>query len=357
MLELRSLTKRFDESIAVRQLNLDVPAGTLVALLGPSGCGKTTTLRMIAGLTTPSDGEVLINGRDVAPIPPEDRNIGMVFQRYVLFPHMNVVRNVGFGVRVRGVPAPEITRRTAEILDVVQLNGLENRFPGQLSGGQQQRVAIARTLVTQPHLLLMDEPLCNLDAKLREEMRVFIKGLQRRLGITTVFVTHDQVEAMELADTVGVMFRGELVQYDTPEALFSKPRTPEIAEFLGATNFLDGIVRVDASGTVLESPVGRLTVDVRHQLRDGAPARTTIRPEHISIERPDGTERVNQVAGTILRRVFFGGSLAYDVQVNSVVIRVEEMSTRSWKEGDAVVLVLSADHLWVFPAVTEGEVR
>ena len=350
MLELRSLTKRFENSTAVRDLNLTVPTGTLVALLGPSGCGKTTTLRMIAGLTAPTVGEVAINGVDVAPIPPEQRNIGMVFQRFVLFPHMNVFRNVGFGLRVRHVADKEIARRTAEILEVVQLTGLEGRFPSQLSGGQQQRVAIARTLITQPQLLLMDEPLSNLDAKLREEMRVFIRQLQRRLGITTVFVTHDQVEAMELADAVGVMFRGELVQYDAPETLFTKPRTPEVAEFLGATNFLEGTIRGSGGSALLETAIGNLVVDAGHSHRDGTRGTATIRPEHVSLRRPDGAEQLNQVAGTILRRVFFGGSLAYDVQVRSTVVRVEEMSTRSWSEGDPVAVVLAPEHLWIFPS-------
>ena len=357
MLELRSLTKRFEGATAVRELNLTVPAGTLVALLGPSGCGKTTTLRMIAGLTAPTTGKVAINGVDVAPIPPEQRNIGMVFQRFVLFPHMNVFRNVGFGLRVRNVAADEIARRTAEILDVVQLTGLEGRFPSQLSGGQQQRVAIARTLITQPQLLLMDEPLSNLDAKLREEMRVFIRQLQRRLGITTVFVTHDQVEAMELADAVGVMFRGELIQYDTPETLFNQPRTPEVAEFLGATNFLEGTLRGSPVSATLETAIGTLAVDARYANRNSTPGTATIRPEHVALRRPDGTQQVNQVAGTVLRRVFFGGTLAYDVQVGSTVLRVKEMSTRSWSEGDAVALVLAPDHLWIFPPASNKGVQ
>ena len=353
MLELRSLTKRFEDSTAVKGLNLKVPTGTLVALLGPSGCGKTTTLRMIAGLTAPTTGEVSIDGVDIAPVPPEERNIGMVFQRYVLFPHMNVARNVGFGLRVRGVAAPEIARRTAEILEVVQLTGLENRFPSQLSGGQQQRVAIARTLVTQPQLLLMDEPLSNLDAKLREEMRVFIRQVQRRLGITTVFVTHDQVEAMELADAVGVMFRGELIQYDAPEALFAKPRTRELAEFLGAMNFLDGTIHKTPGNTILRTAVGELALDPGYASRHGATVTATIRPEHVAM-RAAGSGETSELTGTISRRAFFGGSLAYDVQVDSATIRVEEMSSRSWSEGDRVSLALAPEHLWIFPDAASG---
>jgi len=354
MLELRALTKRFEDSTAVKGLNLKVPTGTLVALLGPSGCGKTTTLRMIAGLTAPTSGGVSIDGVDIAPVSPEDRNIGMVFQRYVLFPHMNVERNVGFGLRVRGVAAAEIACRTAEILEVVQLTGLEKRFPSQLSGGQQQRVAIARTLITQPQLLLMDEPLSNLDAKLREEMRVFIRQVQRRLGITTVFVTHDQVEAMELADVVGVMFRGELIQFDAPEALFSKPRTRELAEFLGAMNFFDGTILKTPTGAVLRTAVGELVLDPAYANRMGAEVTATIRPEHVSMRAADATGHANALTGKISRRVFFGGSLAYDVQVNGSTVRVEEMSSRSWKEGDSVALTLAPEHVWIFPDAASG---
>ena len=357
MLELRALTKRFEDSTAVKGLTLQVPTGTLVALLGPSGCGKTTTLRMIAGLTAPTSGEVSIDGVDIAPVPPEDRNIGMVFQRYVLFPHMNVERNVGFGLRVRGVAAAEIARRTAEILEVVQLTGLEKRFPSQLSGGQQQRVAIARTLITQPQLLLMDEPLSNLDAKLREEMRVFIRQVQRRLGITTVFVTHDQVEAMELADVVGVMFRGELIQFDAPETLFARPRTRELAEFLGAMNFFDGTIHQTPAGAVLRTAVGELVLDPAYTNRIGAMVTATIRPEHVAMcaAAAAAAGQTNEVMGTITRRVFFGGSLAYDVQVNTNIIRVEEMSSRSWKEGDPVALTLAPEHVWIFPdAASDG---
>ncbi len=354
MLELRALTKRFEDSTAVKGLTLQVPTGTLVALLGPSGCGKTTTLRMIAGLTAPTSGEVSIDGVDIAPVPPEDRKIGMVFQRYVLFPHMNVERNVGFGLRVRGVAAAEIARRTAEILEVVQLTGLEKRFPSQLSGGQQQRVAIARTLITQPQLLLMDEPLSNLDAKLREEMRVFIRQVQRRLGITTVFVTHDQVEAMELADVVGVMFRGELIQFDAPEALFSRPRTRELAEFLGAMNFFDGTIHQSPVGALLRTAVGELVLDPAYTNRIGAMVTATIRPEHVAMRAAAAAGQTNEVTGTITRRVFFGGSLAYDVQVNTNTIRVEEMSSRSWKEGDSVALTLAPEHVWIFPDAASG---
>ena len=350
MLELRGLTKEFHGATAVANLDLTVPRGSLVALLGPSGCGKTTTLRMIAGLTAPTGGHVVIDGRDVADIPPERRNIGMVFQRYVLFPHMSVARNVGFGLRMRGIHSAEVARRTAEMLDVVQLSGFEQRFPSQLSGGQQQRVAIARTLITQPQLLLMDEPLSNLDAKLREEMRGFIKDLQRRLNITTVFVTHDQIEAMELADRIGVMFRGELVQYDPPEALFNSPRTPEIAEFMGATNFLRGHLRGVNGSLLLDTALGPLAVT--SDRLSGGPDReatATIRPEHVGLELGHNEAGDNRIRGLLTQRVFHGGTLMYSVRVGELTFRVQELSARALDEGQPVTLALEPRHLWVFP--------
>jgi putative spermidine/putrescine transport system ATP-binding protein len=352
MLELRALTKDFDGATAVANLTLTVPRGSLVALLGPSGCGKTTTLRMIAGLTAPSGGHVVIDGHDMADIPPERRNVGMVFQRYVLFPHMTAARNISFGLRMRRVSAAEIARRTAEMLDVVQLSGFEQRFPSQLSGGQQQRVAIARALITRPHLLLMDEPLSNLDARLREEMRGFIKGLQRRLNITTVFVTHDQIEAMELADRIGVMFRGELVQYDVPDALFNEPRTPEVAEFMGATNFLRGRLRGVNGTLLLDTALGPLAVaQDRVSGEPGREATATIRPEHVGLELGHNVAGDNRVRGLLTQRVFYGGTLMYSVRVGEQTFRVQELSTRALDEGQPVTLTLKSRHLWVFPEI------
>ena len=239
-LELSSLVKRFGDVTAVKGISLLVKPGSLVALLGPSGCGKTTTLRMIAGLEQPTEGDIRFNEESVLHLPPDKRNIGMVFQRYVLFPHMNVEKNVSFGLRMRGIEKVEIDKRVADVLEIVQLKGFEKRFPSQLSGGQQQRVAIARTVITNPRLMLMDEPLSNLDAKLREEMRAFITDLQKRLQLTTVFVTHDQVEAIELADQIGVMFDGEIVQFGTPEDIFNHPVNARVADFMGATNLIKG---------------------------------------------------------------------------------------------------------------------
>src|SRR5437588_1604774 len=224
-ISLRGLTKRFGTVAAVHDLTLTLASGELVALLGPSGCGKTTTLRMIAGFESPTRGRVLLAARDVTEAPPEGRNCGMVFQNYALFPHLTVHQNVSFGLQMRRLPRAAIGPRVDEILARVGLGGLGHRYPRQLSGGQQQRTALARALVINPSVLLLDEPLANLDAKLREEMRFFIRSLVREFHITTLYVTHDQAEALVLADRVAVLIDGVLQQFDTPEAVYRRPRT------------------------------------------------------------------------------------------------------------------------------------
>ncbi len=343
-LEINNLVKRFGEVEAVKGVNLKVKAGSLVALLGPSGCGKTTTLRMIAGLEQPSKGDILFNGSSVLAIPPEKRNIGMVFQRYVLFPHMSVEKNVSFGLRMQGMDKAEINRRVAEVMKIVQLEGFEKRFPSQLSGGQQQRVAIARTVVTNPQLMLMDEPLSNLDAKLREEMRSFITDLQKRLGITTLFVTHDQIEAIELADQIGVMFKGELVQFGTPEDIFNRPINPKVADFMGATNLISGHLK---SKTRLETEVGSLDLAQQPSQVEGSKVIATIRPEHIDLNTE--TKGPNQFKALIKEAVYYGGIVSYKVQSGLLSLNVKDRSTRRFKVGEEVMLELAKEHLWVFP--------
>src|SRR4029077_940353 len=227
---LRELSKRFGNSTAVDDLTLTLASGELVALLGPSGCGKTTTLRMIAGFETPTRGRVILNDHDVTEAPPEKRNCGMVFQNYALFPHLTVHRNIAFGLEMQGVGRNEIDRRVTEILEKVGLGGLGKRYPRQLSGGQQQRTALARALVINPSVLLLDEPLANLDDKLREEMRFYVRSLQQEVGITTVYVTHDQAEAMVIADRIAVMFGGRIHQLAVPREIYHRPETAMVAE-------------------------------------------------------------------------------------------------------------------------------
>lgn len=347
-LEIKHLIKRFGDITAVKGVDLHVKAGSLVALLGPSGCGKTTTLRMIAGLEQPSEGDILFNGESVLAIPTDKRNIGMVFQRYVLFPHMNVEKNVGFGLRMRGADKSDIAKRVAEVLEIVQLKGFEKRFPSQLSGGQQQRVAIARTVITNPRVMLMDEPLSNLDAKLREEMRAFITKLQKQLGITTLFVTHDQVEAIELADQIGVMFDGNLEQFGTPEEIFNRPRTPRIADFMGATNLIKGtLIAKEGNESVLETPLK--TFRVGHSASQNVATRVTatIRPEHI--EFTDNSNADNTFSATIREAVYYGGTVNYKVQAGELVLQIKDRSTRRFLVREEVKVQLAKDHLWIFP--------
>lgn len=349
-LHLAGLEKRFGDVVAVRELELIVKSGSLVALLGPSGCGKTTTLRMVAGLEEPTAGDIRFDGESVLDIPTEKRQIGMVFQRYVLFPHMTVEKNVAFGLRMRGTDKAEIRRRVDEVLDVVQLTGLAKRFPSQLSGGQQQRVAIARTVITDPRLMLMDEPLSNLDARLRDEMRAFITGLQRRLGITTLFVTHDQVEAIELADTIGVMFDGNLMQVGSPEDVFNRPRNLRIADFMGTTNVLEGALRtVDAGGSVLDTRVGALRVAAASHHATGSEVIATVRPEHIDLLPANGDPGQNQFRAHISEAVYFGGTLTYRVDADGVSLHVRDRSTRRFVPDEEVMVSISHEHLWVFP--------
>jgi putative spermidine/putrescine transport system ATP-binding protein len=342
--QLKGVRKDFGAFTAISHIDLEIRSGELVALLGPSGCGKTTTLRMIAGLEVPTDGHILFDDDDVSEVPVQDRNVGMVFQRYALFPHMTVEKNVMFGLKVRGIQTEEIKRRLAEILDVVQLEQFRHRFPAQLSGGQMQRVAIARTLITNPSVLMMDEPLANLDTKLRGEMRRFIRELQQRLGITTIFVTHDQVEAMELADRVAVIFDGKLAQYDAPDALYHRPRSVEIADFMGASNIFD----VQVSKGVARAAFGDLQLDTElTPVRDGA-ARVLLRGESIDLllDAASGATQ-NVITGTVRAREFFGATVNYTVDCNGETIVVNEQSRRMVDVGQDVWLSIQPQRIWV----------
>lgn len=342
---LNGVQKRFGAFTAIESIDLDIKSGELVALLGPSGCGKTTTLRMIAGLEAPTAGEVLFDGKDVSDVPVQRRNVGMVFQRYALFPHMTVEKNVTFGLDVRGLPGPEIRERLEEILEVVQLDQFRKRFPAQLSGGQMQRVAIARTLITKPSVLMMDEPLANLDTKLRGEMRRFIRDLQKRLGITTIFVTHDQVEAMELADRVAVIFNGKLAQFGPPQELYQQPNSPDVADFMGASNIFDArLVGADRA----EASFGTIDILPQPGLAAGANVHVMLRSEGIDLfpkaEAPAGA--TNLISGQIKAREFFGASVQYVVTAGGSDITVAEQSRRLLDVGQYVVLAVPPERVW-----------
>jgi len=338
--QLKGVRKDFGDVAAISHIDLDIRSGELVALLGRSGCGKTTTLRMIAGLEMPSAGQICFDGEDVSEVAVQKRNVGMVFQRYALFPHMTVEKNVMFGLKVRGTEKAEIETRLTDILDVVRLAPFRHRFPAQLSGGQMQRVAIARTLITKPSVLMMDEPLANLDTKLRGEMRRFIRELQQRLGITTIFVTHDQIEAMELADRVAVIFDGKLAQYDAPDALYKRPNSIEVANFMGATNvFAATIVGKTATGAF-----GALDFDtVAH---DG-PGHVMLRGEAIDLHLQAVPSTQNVIQGNVTSREFFGAHITYTVKCGGETIQVTEQSRRMVEIGQQVWLTILPERIWV----------
>lgn len=343
--ELRSVRKEFGAFTAIESIDLSIRSGELIALLGPSGCGKTTTLRMIAGLEVPTSGDILFNGRPVSDQRVQDRNVGMVFQRYALFPHMTVEKNVAFGLEVRGTAKAEIAERLDEIIEVVQLSDFRHRFPAQLSGGQMQRVAIARTLITKPSVLMMDEPLANLDTKLRGEMRRFIRDLQQRFGITTIFVTHDQVEAMELADRVAVIFDGHLAQFDAPDALYQRPKSVSVADFMGASNIfparLVDPIRIDTG-------FARLSIEPQNRFARGDQLHAMLRNEGIDI-LAEGADVADAIPGRIIARDFFGASVSYTVQCGDARILVSEQSRRLLDIGQEVRLDIAPERIWLMP--------
>ena len=284
-LALTNISKAFGGSIAVHDFNLDVERGEFVSFLGPSGCGKTTTLRMIAGFELPTTGKIIVNNEEITFRPPNQRNVGMVFQAYALFPNMTVADNIGFGLKIARTPQAEIDRTVAEMLDVIHLPNLGSRYPHQLSGGQQQRVALARALAIHPQVLLLDEPLSALDAKIRVELRSEIRRIQRQLGITTIYVTHDQEEALSLSDRIVVMNAGRVEQIGPPFEIYNYPQTGFVAAFIGQLNLLPVTVRDAAAGQVALGQGGAQTVRVAEPIRaaDGAVVRLAIRPEEIKL--------------------------------------------------------------------------
>jgi spermidine/putrescine ABC transporter ATP-binding subunit len=312
--ELRHIAKRFAGGIAaVDDLSLELKAGELISLLGPSGCGKTTTLRIIGGFISPDAGCVFLKGRDVTDLPPDKRDVGMVFQSYALFPHMTVASNVGYGLRMRRVPVAESNRRVAEALELVRLTGFSDRYPAQLSGGQQQRVALARAIVIRPSVLLLDEPLSNLDAKLRQGMRFEIRQLQRRLGITTLFVTHDQEEALTLSDRVVVINQGRIAQIGTPQEIYRNPRSLFVAEFIGEVNLIEGIVACAGAGGVklITSAGWEALADAEAEVEVGCAAVIALRPENVRVfDLDDATSQqfVNRATGVIEATTYVGPS-------------------------------------------------
>jgi len=331
------------DNTVLKNFNLSVEKGTFLSLLGPSGCGKTTTLRLIAGFLEPLAGKVIVNEIDYTNLPPHKRKMGIVFQNYALFPHMNVFENVAFGLKMRKIEKNEIQRRVKQAITMVGLQGLENRFPSQLSGGQQQRVGIARAIVIQPDLLLMDEPLSNLDANLRLEMRNEIKRIQRELKITTIYVTHDQSEAIALSDQVAVMNEGKIQQFGTPQEIYFNPKNRFVAKFMGFQEIASGVVKeifqnhalVTVEDKVMQT---RYTAD----LSVGERVVLVTRPRKIKIQREDGQ---NAFCASVLSELFQGENLAVVVSFQDKQFVVEMYEQRELPEAEKIFLHVSADDL------------
>jgi putative spermidine/putrescine transport system ATP-binding protein len=352
VIALRGLTKRFGSVVAVDDLSLEIADGELLALLGPSGCGKTTTLRSVAGFELPDAGQIHFGDRHVTDLLPEQRNIGMVFQNYALFPHMTVQDNVAFGLQMRKMAAGEAAQRVAAVLAKVQLTGLEGRYPRQLSGGQQQRAALARALVIAPDVLLLDEPLANLDAKLREEMRFYVRSLQQDIGITAIYVTHDQAEAMVIADRIAVMFGGRLHQLARPTEVYNHPATAMVAEFIGLTNFIEGkVAAADGGFITLETALGPLRC--RGEASAGRATRLlAVRPEALQLSaEARGEAGLNRLRGVVRARAFLGNLMDYRVEIApDVLLRVQGDPHAPFAVGDGVHVVFAPAATWSVPA-------
>ena len=345
---IQRLVKNFGPVKVLRDFNLDVGEGEFISLLGPSGCGKTTTLRCVAGFEYPDEGRILFDGKDMTRLAPERRDVGMVFQSYALFPHLTVRENLAFGLEMRRVGPADTERRVAGVLEMVQLAGMEQRYPRELSGGQQQRVALARALVIEPSVLLLDEPLANLDAGLRGDMRYFIRALQRRVGITSIYVTHDQTEAIVMSDRIVVMFDGGIAQVGTPREIHDRPVSRQVAEFVGRSNFLECTVAA-AEGSRLrrvDTPVGPLVASAPQGVATGAPASMMVRPE--SIVLGGGEAGWNSLPATVTESTYLGDAIHLDVRLSDGrSIRVDTRPDCRAAPGDVVEVSFSPESAWL----------
>jgi spermidine/putrescine transport system ATP-binding protein len=363
-ISLQGVGKRFGDVVAVRETNLDIRDGEFFSMLGPSGCGKTTTLRMIAGFEVPDEGRVLLRGTDVTNAAPNHRNVNTVFQHYALFPHMSVVDNVSFGLELTRVPRGERRDRVKEMLQVVQLEGMEKRKPQQLSGGQQQRVALARALVNRPAALLLDEPLGALDVKLRKQMQLELKRIQTELGTTFVYVTHDQEEALTMSDRIAVMNGGDIEQVADPKEIYERPLTPFVADFVGSLNAYD--LRVDelADGLAVMrvSERERLVVPAGTATKTGDQLRVAVRPERVRIEPTNGraAEGGSSVEGTVAELVYLGGLTQFHVETSVagrlVSHRMDDQVAASLEPGKHVTLTWPAEHAYVLAGAVSSEI-
>jgi len=348
---LSTLSKRYGASIAVDNVSFAVAAGEFVSLLGPSGSGKTTILMMVAGFVKPDRGNVALGGDDITRVPPYRRNIGMVHQSYALFPHMTVERNVAFPLRMRGFARAEIKRRVAQALALVRLTGFEGRLPAQLSGGQQQRVALARALVFAPPLLLMDEPLGALDKKLRVELQSEIKRIQREIGSTTLYVTHDQEEALSMSDRIVVMNHGRVEQVDTPTRMYERPNTRFVADFLGTSNFVTAKVEAIGETVLVRSESGLLLKAAPGvAVRIGDKLTLSLRPERVRLLAPESSHTLAR--GTVAEAAFFGNAQRYVIRVGSsetLIATRPSLGEPMLPPGSPVGLGWESSDLWIIP--------
>jgi putative spermidine/putrescine transport system ATP-binding protein len=347
-LQIRGIRKEYGPVTAVHDVNLDVAQGEFLTFLGPSGSGKSTTLYILAGFEDPTRGDIVLNGQSLLSTPSHKRNIGMVFQRYTLFPHLSVGENIAFPLKVRRLPKAEVDAKVAKMLKLVRLEGFEDRKPAQMSGGQQQRVALARALVIEPRLLLLDEPLANLDAVLREDMRVFIRELQKRVGITTLYVTHDQAEAMVMSDRVAVMLGGRLQQFDVPEAIYLRPRSGDVARFIGRSNLIEGRVesKLPDEGAWLrfriDTALGTVEADHDQPLAPGQTVQVTIRPEAIHFDA------CGPYQGQVATSYFLGSSVEHTVQcAGGQTLLVQTAPGQRVAAGASSGMRFEPGHAWI----------
>jgi spermidine/putrescine transport system ATP-binding protein len=355
LIEFSGVSKQYRERTgeivnALQPSDLSIFEGEFFTLLGPSGCGKTTALRLMAGFVQPTDGEIKIEGIKMNNVPPYRRPVNMVFQDYALFPHLNVFENVAFGLRIKRIQKDEIRQRVFQSLDIVQLSGFETRRPSQLSGGQKQRVALARALINQPTVLLLDEPLGALDLKLRRAMQLELKSLQQQVGITFVYVTHDQEEALTMSDRIAVMSAGRILQIDTPMNIYERPTTRFVADFVGETNFLNGKIEKIIPGELVKVMIGANPVDVRHRtngIRPGDLVTIAIRPEKLTLMPP--TSRSEKLLATVSEVTYLGTDTRYIVQIpggEKAAVRVQNTGinrTPSFLVGDQVTVSYDLD--------------
>jgi spermidine/putrescine ABC transporter ATP-binding subunit len=348
MIEFRDVTKRYGTLVANDHLSLTIRRGELMTLLGPSGCGKTTALRCLTGTNHPDDGRIFLDGKDVTDVPTHQRELGMVFQNFALFPHMTVADNVGFPLMIRNLPKEERATRAIEALRLVRLEGYVGHYPRQLSGGQQQRVGLARALVYHPKVLLLDEPLSNLDAKLREEMRFEIKEVVTRLGITAMYVTHDQGEALALSDRVAIMNRGRLEQLGTPEEIYESPRSRFVAEFIGLSNFLDGQVQAVRGPEMVVMASGlQVSTPALSGIGQGQKVLLFLRPNEIEILPPKTPPETNLFEARVEKATYLGDTMDYRLRLGQdAELRVQSDARHRYQNGDSVRLRLRRVRSW-----------